>query len=153
MERIDINAPNFKGNDRRRGNAPFTALIERGFIVIGVILSAMLFSSMLARPAIVADPVSSGIATAGLIVSAIYGGWFYAGPRNHAATIGVSVGVPLGFFFFQNSYAREASMHDLVSGSGRIMALAAVLAVVTAISAWVWRRFLSHRFPALSASD
>ena len=119
---------------------------RRGMVTASLILASMLFISMIARPSIVADPRSSGIATAGLLLSVIFGGWAFASSKDQSAIVGIAVGMPLGFFFFQNSYARSASMNDLAQGSASVMGIAAVLAIVSALFAWVWRSFIFPRF-------
>ena len=117
------------------------ALGERGAVVAAVILSCLLFVSLIAKPSSIADPISSGIATAGLVIASAMAGWCYAGPKDRSGVIGVGVGMPLGFFYFQNSYARASSIGDLAAGSARIMLVAAVVAIVAGIAAWAWRKF------------
>lgn len=129
-------------SDRTASPIGFWQMSERGAIVASLVLACLLFVSMVAQPSVIADPISSGIATAGLIVGSAIGGWCYAGERDRSAAIGVGVGMPLGFFYFQNSYARAASIQDLAAGSARIMAIAAVVAIVSAAAAWGCRRFL-----------
>lgn len=131
----------------KRYNAPsFYELTRRGVVMVALILGCMLFVSMIARPNIIADPRSSGIATAGLLIAAIFSGWAYAAEKDHSPIQAFAVGMPLGFFFFQNSYARSASMNDLAAGSSKVMAIAAVIAIVSAVAAWAWRKFSGKYF-------
>lgn len=126
-------------------------LLRRGMVSASLILASMLFTSMLAKPSVVAEPRSAGIATAGLLLSVVFGGWAFASEKDQSAIVGLAVGMPLGFFVFQNSYARAASMPELVEGSGRVMALAAVLGIGSAVFAWAWRRFIFPRFQNFSS--
>lgn len=116
-------------------------LSERGLVTASLILGCLLFVSMVAKPSVVADPMASGIATAGIILSSFMAGWCYAGSKDRSSVIGFGVGMPLGFLYFQNSYAREAGMVDLALGSSRIMAVAGLIAILSAAAAWAWRRF------------
>ena len=72
-------------------------------------------------------------------------GWCYAGKADRSVAIGVGLGMPLGFFYFQNAYARKASIIDLAEGSSRIMMVAAVIAVIAGIAAWGTRRYAARR--------
>ena len=107
-----------------------------------LILACVLFVSMIAAPSVIADPISSGVATAGLILASAVGGWCYAGRTDRSAAIGFGLGMPLGFFYFQNAYARKASIVDLAAGSARIMFVAAVVAIIAGVAAWAVRRFV-----------
>lgn len=116
-------------------------LAERGVVTASLVLACVLFVSMVAAPSVIADGTSSGVATAGLIIASAMGGWCYAGRNDRSAAIGVAVGMPLGFFYFQNSYARSAGIVDLAAGSSRIMAISAAVAVAAGVAAWLVRRF------------
>ena len=118
------------------------ALAERSMITGTLILGCVLFVSMIAAPSVIADPISSGVATAGLILASAVAGWCYAGKTDRSTAIGFGLGMPLGFFYFQNAYARKASIVDLAAGSARIMLVAAVVAIVAGIAAWSVRRFM-----------
>jgi len=118
-------------------------LAERSAVTASLVLACILFVSMIVAPSVIADGTSSGVATAGLLLASAMGGWSYAGRTDRSAAIGVGLGLPLGFFYFQNSYARNAGIADLAAGSGRIMAIAAVVAVVAGLAGWMSRRFLS----------
>lgn len=137
----NLEASTGSGSVRRYVQPSFYELGRRGVVMVALILGCMLFVSMIARPTVIADPRSSGIATAGLLIAAIFSGWAYAAEKDHSAIQAFAVGMPLGFFFFQNSYARSASMNDLAAGSSRVMAIAAVIAIVSALAAWAWRKF------------
>jgi hypothetical protein len=117
-------------------------LAERSVVTASLVLACVLFVSMIVAPSVIADSTSSGVATAGLLLASAMGGWCYAGQTDRSAAIGVGLGLPLGFFYFQNSYARNAGIVDLASGSGRIMAIAAVVAVVAGVAGWASRRYL-----------
>lgn len=117
-------------------------LSERGAVTAMLILASVLFISIIAAPSTIADSTASGIATAGLIIASAVGGWCYAGPNDRSSAIGVGVGMPLGFFFFQNSYARNAGIIDLAAGSSKIMSISAAVAIAAGISAWIYRRHL-----------
>tara|TARA_B100000378_G_scaffold277677_1_gene278610 strand:+ start:4945 stop:5364 length:420 start_codon:yes stop_codon:yes gene_type:complete len=131
-------------NEAMREPAPgWRILAERSMVTGTLILGCVLFVSMIAAPSVIADPISSGVATAGLILASAVGGWCYAGRTDRSAVIGFGLGMPLGFFYFQNAYARKASIVDLAAGSARIMLVAAIVAIVAGVSAWVVRRFMS----------
>ena len=116
-------------------------LAERSIVTASLVLASVLFVSIVAAPSVIADPTSSGVATAGLILASVLGGWCYAGRNDRSAAIGIGLGMPLGFFYFQNSYARNAGIIDLAAGSARIMAIAAVVAVIAGVASWGMRRF------------
>ncbi len=120
-----------------------TAYTDRSLFTAGGILSSMLFMSALSNRSFVSDARVTGIAVTAMLVSSIIAGWFFAGPKDRSVPIGFLVGMPLGFLYFQNSYARLASMHDLARGSATILAMSGILAVISAISAWIWRRRLA----------
>ena len=118
------------------------ALAERSMVTGTLILACVLFVSMIAAPSVIADPISSGVATAGLILASAVGGWCYAGRTDRSAAIGFGLGMPLGFFYFPNAYARKASIVDLAAGSARIMFVAAGVAIIAGVAAWAVRRFV-----------
>ena len=91
-------------------NPGMKVLAERGVVTASLVLACVLFVSMVAAPSVIADGTSSGVATAGLIIASAMGGWCYGGRNDRSAAIGVAVGMPLGFFYFQNSYARSAGI-------------------------------------------
>lgn len=105
-----------------------------------VILACILLVSLVARPGVIMDPRPTSIAMAALVFSSCLAGCLFAGRKDRSAQLGFAVGLPLGFMFFQNSIAREAHMIDLASGSATVMAGAGIVAAVSSVASWMYRR-------------
>lgn len=113
--------------------------IPRYLNLIAVALGAMLFMSIIEAPSDLADQTISSIATAALIISAVTAGWLFYDEEDRSASIGFSIGLPLGFFYHQNRFGVRANMLDLSTGSASIMATAAIIAILASAAAWYFK--------------
>ena len=110
-----------------------------------MVLVSMLFMGIVEAPSILSDQRISSIATATMFIASFNAGWLFYDEVDRSSSIGISVGFPLGFFFYQNEFGTRANMPDLATGSAAIMGAAAVIAILALCSAW----FLKYRKKAL----
>ena len=134
-------------NLKERSLPSYAEMTERGMVTASLVFASLLLVGLVIKPMDISNPTTSALATAGLIIASVMGGWCATGERDRAAATGVAIGLPLGFLFFQNSYARAASMHDVSTGAVQVMATAGMVGIIAGASGFVWRRFFVKHSP------
>lgn len=111
----------------------------RSLSFTAMVLTSILFMGIVEAPSILADQRISSIATAAMLVASFNAGWLFYDEIDRSAVIGISVGFPLGFFYYQNEFGTRANMPDLTTGSAAVMGTAAALAILALVAAWFFK--------------